>query len=89
MNLSRRPVPMLRLESAVIAVVMPEGARAAVRLRGKVVGRTHEADPRYDVLAEDGRVYRNLRGGDLERVAPAGATTPPPSAPKPALLVAA
>ena len=57
---------MLALKTQVFFTTLPAGATASLRLAGRIIGRTFEAAPRYDVLGEDGRIWRNLREADLE-----------------------
>ncbi len=57
---------MLALKTQVFFVTLPAGAASRVRLAGRIIGRTWEASPRYDVLADDGRIWRNLHEADLE-----------------------
>jgi hypothetical protein len=62
-----RPSAMIALRTPVIAFVVPNDARAILPVRGLIVGRTHEAKPRYDVRASDGTNYRGLPATALER----------------------
>ena len=57
---------MIALRVPVFAVVVPEGGVEARRVHGRVVGRTWEQSPRYDVLSDDGITYRNLCASVIE-----------------------
>jgi hypothetical protein len=66
---------MFALKAPVFALVVPEGANEAVRVHGRVMGRTWEQAPRYDVLADNGTVFRGLRASMIERDAPQAANS--------------
>jgi hypothetical protein len=58
---------MFALKTPVFAVVVPDGAQEAVRVHGRVIGRTWEQTPRYDVMSDNGKMFRNLRASVIER----------------------
>ena len=64
---------MFALKTPVFAVVVPDGAQEAVRVHGRVIGRTWEQTPRYDIRADNGVTYRSLRASVIEREAPVAA----------------
>lgn len=43
-------------------------SRVALRLdvEGVVIGGTFEAEPRYDLLCDDGRVIKSVAGAEIE-----------------------
>lgn len=60
---------MIALGVPVFAVVVPDGAVEAQRIHGRIIGRTWEQSPRYDVRGDDGITYRGLYGNVIERPA--------------------
>lgn len=61
-------VTLLALKTPVVAFVVPRGARETSPVRGMVVGRTRERNPRYDVRAYDGTIYREVPSNAIEAV---------------------
>jgi len=56
---------MIRLNDTVQVMVMQSGS--AVRATGKVVGRTFESEPHYDIRLPSGQIEANVEGERIVR----------------------
>ncbi len=61
---------MFALKTPVFAVVLPDGAHEAVRVHGRIMGRTWEQSPHYDIVADNGMMFRNLSASLVEPETP-------------------
>ena len=66
---------MFALGLPVVITVVPDGAREAARIKGRVIGRTFEEQPRYDVRGDDGTLHRGLHAAAIERADQAASAT--------------